>query len=202
VVDYGCGWGGLCEALKNADVPYVGVDLSVEEIKSCQERGLNCEVGDIDTLLKQGRVADMLFAVFVFEHLVDYPSFFKKVRQVLNKDGSLVIVIPTSPLVRLLGRLHRFVKPQEDVPQYGETISPPWHTMIFSIKGVRRLAQSQGFEVVEVSPCPKYRGKTRLINFIKFWLGWAEMIGGRVFGDVWPVMTANVFVLKPRDQEG
>jgi len=196
VVDYGCGWGGLCQLLADHHHEYVGVDFSETEIASCRERLLNCRTGDLRTLAGEGVAAHTVVAVFVFEHLLDYGAFFRQCDQLLGPGGQILLVIPTSPLVRILGRLWRLLKPGADMPQFGECISPPWHTVIFSPAGLRRLAQANGYEVARVLPCPKYPGATPLVNGIKRALAWTERAGLRLCGERWPVMTANLFVLR------
>jgi len=202
VVDYGCGWGGMCKLLREQDYGYVGVDLSQEEIEGCRRQGLNCVEGDLNSLDEMGIRARAIVAVFVFEHLISFEAFFSQCQRLLLPGGQILLVIPTSPLVAVLGRVWTFFRPDADMPQFGECISPPWHTVIFSPEGVRRLAETCGFHLEAIHPCPKYPGNSRLVNVIKRLLAWMERIGVATFGRKWPIMTANIVVLSRQEDPG
>lgn len=197
VLDYGCGWGGLCESLAKAGYDHLGIDLSREEIASCQSRGLRCEVGDLDLLRGRGEKFDAIFAIFVFEHLVDYPRFFDACRALLKPGGMVCIAIPTASLVRFLGRLKNLVRPGTDMPGFGETIAPPWHTVVFSSHGVHHVCRANGFRLDSCDPCPKYRSKGLARNLVKGALYAAERAGMLLFGRHWPVHTGGLYVFSP-----
>jgi len=202
IIDFGCGWGGMCEVLKQEGFDYLGTDLSKEEIESCRTRKLNCIEGNLTDLSAENIQADVIIAIFVFEHLVDYAGFFKSVKSILCEGGSMIIVIPTSPLVMRLGKIYSSVFPKKDMPQFGETISPPWHTVVFSPLGVRQISEKNGFRVVNVMPCPKYKADSITRSTVKVLLGFIENIGCRLMKWRWPISTANIFVLKNvRDQK-
>ena len=195
IVDLGCGWGGLCQLLDENDLQYIGVDYSEIEINSCQERELNCHAGDLGTIKEKKLLADAIISVFVFEHLIDYPSFFKDCDKILNQEGRVILVIPTSSFVKILGDIFRRFRKHKDMPQFGECISPPWHTTIFSPQGVEAICRSNNFKVEQVLHCPKYKGETLLKKIIKFGLLWIEKIGIKIFGSSWPIATAHIFVI-------
>jgi len=199
VVDYGCGWGGLCRLLHERDLGYVGVDLSREEIEGCRNQGLNCQEGDLESLDGMGVRARAVVAIFVFEHLIDFEGFFGQCRRLLQPGGRILLVIPTSSLVAVLGKAWAFFRPGADMLQFGECISPPWHTVIFSPEGVRQLAEANGFHLEAVHPCPKYPGRSPIVNVIKRLLAWTERAGLAAFGRKWPIMTANIMVLGRRE---
>jgi 2-polyprenyl-3-methyl-5-hydroxy-6-metoxy-1,4-benzoquinol methylase len=202
IIDFGCGWGGMCEILEKEKFDYLGVDLSEEEIQSCRDRNLNCMEGGMTDLAAQNTQADVIISTFVFEHLVNYEEFFNSAKSILKVGGIMIIVIPTSPLVRRLGKIHSFFFPKKDMPQFGETISPPWHTVVFSPLGVRNISEKNGFRVIDVIPCPKYKADSIIKSAIKVTLGVMENIGCRLMKWRWPISTANIFVLKDiRDQK-
>jgi SAM-dependent methyltransferase len=199
VVDYGCGWGGMCQLLHDREHTYVGVDLSREEVEGCRKRGLHCLEGDLNSLGEMGVRARAIVAVFVFEHLIDFEGFFDQCQRLLLPGGRILLVIPTSPLVAILGKAWTFFRPGADMPQFGECISPPWHTVIFSPEGVCRLAESNGFQLDAVHTCPKYPGHSLSVNVLKRLLAWTERIGLFAFGRKWPIMTANILVLSQKE---
>ncbi|HTW54638.1 MAG TPA: cyclopropane-fatty-acyl-phospholipid synthase family protein [Stellaceae bacterium] len=95
VLDIGCGWGGLALYLASecgADV--TGLTLSTEQLKVAQRRAAQAGLSDRvrfhlrDYREERGQY-DRIVSVGMFEHVgvVQYPTFFAQVRDLLKPDG-------------------------------------------------------------------------------------------------------------------
>lgn len=99
VLDIGCGWGGLALHLhKLADVDVLGITLSGEQLEVARQRAAEAGVADRvkfelgDYRDVAGRF-DRVASVGMFEHVGQpfYRAYFRKVREVLAKDGVALI---------------------------------------------------------------------------------------------------------------
>src|ERR1043165_281848 len=95
VLDIGCGWGGLALYLaESCDVEVTGLTLSEEQLKVAQRRAAAAGLADRvrfhlrDYREEEGRY-DRIVSVGMFEHVgvVQYPTFFRKVNELLAPDG-------------------------------------------------------------------------------------------------------------------
>ncbi len=95
VLDIGSGWGGLALHLaREAGVAVTGLTLSEEQLKVARRRAEAAGLADrvkfelCDYREAQGRY-DRIVSVGMFEHVgvVHYPTFFRKVKELLAEDG-------------------------------------------------------------------------------------------------------------------
>jgi cyclopropane-fatty-acyl-phospholipid synthase len=95
VLDIGCGWGGMALSLaNNCDVEVTGLTLSTEQLDAARQRAAAAGLSErvkfelLDYRLAQGTY-DRIVSVGMFEHVgvVHYPTFFRKVRELLAPDG-------------------------------------------------------------------------------------------------------------------
>ncbi len=95
VLDIGSGWGGLALYLaKECGVSVTGLTLSVEQLKVAERRAAAAGLADrVRFELRDYREAtgtyDRIVSVGMFEHVgvVHYPTFFRKVKELLADDG-------------------------------------------------------------------------------------------------------------------
>jgi cyclopropane-fatty-acyl-phospholipid synthase len=95
VLDIGCGWGGLALYLaKECAVEVTGITLSTEQLEVARHRAAAAGLAErvkfelIDYRKVEG-VFDRIVSVGMFEHVgvVHYPTYFRKVRELLAPDG-------------------------------------------------------------------------------------------------------------------
>jgi SAM-dependent methyltransferase len=141
IVDVGCGRGILPELMRQRGWEAHGVEFSETAARHAREvLGLPVFVGDF----VQSPYADSSFDVVVLwhvlEHLSDPVAALRKSRQILKPGGLLVIAVPNfdSLQARMSGR-HWF---HLDVPR---------HYYHFGLRVLRRLLESNGFAIVNVS---------------------------------------------------
>lgn len=90
VIDIGCGQGAFLEHLNVNGVQTFGVDLSSEQIRICQAKGLHAQCKPL------GDVADTFDAATAIFDVINYISgdelltFFKETNHVLNQGGTFI----------------------------------------------------------------------------------------------------------------
>lgn len=195
VLDYGSGWGGLCEMLMNKGIICKGIEMSCEMVSYSQKQGLPVQQGDITAIEKEKDVFSALALCTVFEHLINHDEWMEKARLILRENGLIISLQPTSLFPDILGQLIRLGKVSRPLPQLHQVFCPPWHTVLFSIKGMEDLALRNGFELVEVRPAPQ--GRVRgMVGFVQICLEYVNRIGWSLMGIRWPLLPAHIFILK------
>lgn len=102
LLDIGCGWGHLLiEAVKEYKVKGVGITLSEEQYKKCNERiieeglqdYLEVKLMDYRDLKKSGLSFDRVVSVGMLEHVErpNYELFFDNIDSVLKKEGIVLL---------------------------------------------------------------------------------------------------------------
>lgn len=99
VLDIGSGWGGLALHLAaTAGVEVTGITLSEEQVRVSRERAAKAGLSDrVRFHLRDYREEpdryDRIVSIGMFEHvgLRHYPEFFRKLRELLNRDGIALI---------------------------------------------------------------------------------------------------------------
>lgn len=90
VIDIGCGQGAFLQHLQTNGVKALGIDLSSEQIKICQAKGLNAQCIPLEEVSQTFDCATAVFDVINYipkEHL---KTLFKQTYLVLNQGGTFV----------------------------------------------------------------------------------------------------------------
>jgi 2-polyprenyl-3-methyl-5-hydroxy-6-metoxy-1,4-benzoquinol methylase len=146
VLDIGCGTGGLLQELVQKGCEGYGVELNPDSVKTCREKGLNVQCGELNTVNFPDDFFDTIIMWHVMEHLPSPKKAFNTVKRLLKPGGRFFIYSPNagSYVARLFG-----------VYWCGWHI--PFHYYHFSPTTVRHLAESCGFSVVKSrSATPEY----------------------------------------------
>lgn len=193
VLDYGAGWGGLCDMLIQNGFLCTGMEISRDMVASCRGRGLPVEQGDIESL--EGRVFSALVLCTVFEHLIDPDHWLAQASRLLGENGLLVTLQPTSGFADFMGRILRLGNLRAPLPRLQQVFCPPWHTAFFSFTGMKAIANRNGFELLEIRPAPQGR-QNGITGFAQSILGGMNRAGWRLMEKNWPLVIAHLFVLK------
>ncbi len=98
VLDIGCGRGEFLQLMHEMGVPAKGIDLGVESVAMCRERGLDAEVADLFTYppLQTAGEFDGIFASQLVEHLepARLPEMIRLCAANLRRGGVLAIETP------------------------------------------------------------------------------------------------------------
>ncbi len=198
VLDYGPGWGGLLDALHAHNITAEGSELSKDMADYCEDRGYKIYHGSMEQIPGAGRY-DAILMSSVFEHLVAHAHWFEEARRLLKTNGLIISLQPTAAFAAVMGTLFRFGSTRRPLPQLHQVFWPPWHVVLFSLKGMVAIAEQNGFELVEIRPAPIQReeGLTGLLQRI---LSFVNTIGVACFGVKWPLLVGHIFVFRKRGE--
>lgn len=195
VVDYGAGWGGLCELLIAQGFHVQGVEPSDTMAAHCRKKGLPVHQGDLNVLQnKEGQIGTFALNT-VFEHLVAHDAWLSHVHRLLAPHGLFVTLQPTAPFADLLGRVVRFGNVRAPLPALQQVFCPPWHTVFFSLDGMKHLMAKHGFELLDIRPAPQGR-MGGMLGLAQLVLETINRVGWRLMGCSWPLLTAHTFVFR------
>jgi SAM-dependent methyltransferase len=90
IIDIGCGQGYFLENLKVNKKKYFGIDLSVEQIKVCQEKGLNAQAIALKDVKEKFDCATAIFDVLNYIPKKELKTFLKETNLVLNQGASFI----------------------------------------------------------------------------------------------------------------
>jgi len=195
ILDFGCGWGGLCTLLKEKGLDYLGVDISKEEVEYCRQKGLHVIQSDLDMLETTGQRFAAIATVSVLEHLIDHEKFMETLNKMLLPGGIFIASTPTAPFATFVGNWVMRMKSGELATK---PFDPPWHTVLFSPEGIRRLSARHHLYLEKVLPsrAPFAPGVLGMIRPFATVFGKAGFI---LFGEKWPVVVSHIFICrKPR----
>ena len=195
VVDYGAGWGGLCELLITEGFQVQGVEPSEEMAAYCRKEGLPVHHGDLSGLQnKEGQIGAFALNT-VFEHLVAHDAWLSHAHRLLAPRGLFITLQPTASFADFMGRLVRFGNMRAPLPALHQIFCPPWHTVFFSFAGMKQLMAKHGFELLDIRPAPQ--GRTPgLIGLVQIAAETINRVGWRLMGRSWPLLIAHTFVFR------
>lgn len=195
VVDYGAGWGGLCELLIAEGFDAQGVEPSDAMAASCRKKGLPVHHGDLSALHNnEGKIGAFALNA-VFEHLVAHDAWLSHVHRLLAPRGLFITLQPTAPFADFMGRLVRFGNVRASLPAVHQIFCPPWHTVFFSFDGMRQLMAKHGFELLDIRPAPQGRARG-VIGLTQVAVETLNRFGWRLMGRSWPLLIAHTFVFR------
>jgi len=197
VLDFGCGWGGMCRLLRENHYEYLGVDFESESLDYCRSLGLNVRPGSLSALAGEKNRYSAILLLGVFEHLHDHAEALERAKTLLKAGGVLIILIPTARLYAAVARLRQRLLSTVELPELHQAFCPPWHTAIFSVSGARRLIEEHGFAIDRLTPAPSGKGRGP-IRAVQITATLVARGGSRIFGTRWPLVLSYIFVCRVR----
>ncbi len=95
LLDIGCGTGLFLQTAQNYGYEVSGIDVSQTALKFAQESfKLNVSDQKVEDLIGQGKKYDFVTLWHVLEHFTNPKEELKKIRQLLNPSGVLLIEVP------------------------------------------------------------------------------------------------------------
>lgn len=195
ILDYGCGWGGMCRYLNKAGYDYLGIDYPSASLEYGQKTGLNLRAATLEDLYDEGQRFSAIILCAVFEHLQNHSETLNSLKKILEPGGLLIILIPSAGLFGRLAKMIRWIRKMEDIPALGSTFSPPWHTVIFSVDGMHQILTDNGYEKLQIRPSPS-GNSSGLEGLAKKTATMVAKIGFWFFGTRWPLVLNHIFVYK------
>jgi len=90
IIDIGCGQGYFLENLKVNKKKYFGIDLSLEQIKVCQAKGLNAQAIALGEVKEKFDCATAIFDVLNYIPKNEIKTFLKETNLVLNQGAYFI----------------------------------------------------------------------------------------------------------------
>ncbi|MCT7556883.1 class I SAM-dependent DNA methyltransferase [Aliarcobacter butzleri] len=90
IIDIGCGQGYFLENLKVNKKKYFGIDLSVEQIKVCQEKNLNAQAIDLKDVKEKFDCATAIFDVLNYISKNELKIFLEQTYEILNQNAYFI----------------------------------------------------------------------------------------------------------------
>jgi cyclopropane fatty-acyl-phospholipid synthase-like methyltransferase len=90
IIDIGCGQGYFLENLKVNKKKYFGIDLSVEQIKVCQEKNLNAQAIALKDVKEKFDCATAIFDVLNYISKIELKQFIKETSLILNEGAYFI----------------------------------------------------------------------------------------------------------------
>ncbi|MCT7565979.1 class I SAM-dependent methyltransferase [Aliarcobacter butzleri] len=90
IIDIGCGQGYFLENLKVNKKKYFGIDLSVEQIKVCEEKNLNAKAIDLKDVKEKYDCATAIFDVLNYIPKNELKIFLEQTYEILNQNAYFI----------------------------------------------------------------------------------------------------------------
>jgi SAM-dependent methyltransferase len=169
-LDVGCGRGDLGALLIEQGWTVSGVEPSPEASEVARTRGMTVETGTLSTVDLGERRFDVITFQHSLEHVVDPSIELARVAALLEPGGKLLVSVPN------FGSLQRRT--------FGARwfhLDLPRHRFHYTDRGLRRLAENAGLEVVETGSSSSPMGLPGSITYMIFgrWI-FNGPIAGRV----------------------
>ncbi|MBB5571657.1 MULTISPECIES: SAM-dependent methyltransferase [Rhizobium] len=136
VLEIGSGWGGMGMYLAEANpgLDFTGITLSEEQLKVSRGRAAKRGLSDRmrfelqDYRYLTGRKFDRIVSVGMFEHvgIGDYGKFFRKVHELLDDNGVMVLhsIARPKPSFATNAFIEKYIFPGGYIPSVGEATAP------------------------------------------------------------------------------
>lgn len=135
VLDAGCGSGFYSILIKGLGASVTGVDISKRMVEIARAKGIDAEIGDLESLNLDNKF-DKILCAGVLEFCEDRLAVVRNLCSFLKKDGCIVFLMPKRCLLGILYRLYHL--------SHGIKVG------IFSIDDVRNLLERAGLRITEV----------------------------------------------------
>lgn len=142
LLEVGCSIGYTLEAAKNRKLNHLGIDISIYAIEFCKNQGLNAELYSFDDLKEKGERFNLLYMQHVLEHFEDPFETLKKLYNLLETNGIILILVPNSayrPANKKKAK-HRF---------YSKNGVGTEHYAYFNYTNLQQMLEVCGFEVIQ-----------------------------------------------------
>ncbi|MEK6790291.1 MAG: class I SAM-dependent methyltransferase [Deltaproteobacteria bacterium] len=137
LLDVGCGYGFFLSEIKAISrIKASGIDVSKTAVSVASGRGLDVQLGTLDTIKFDDNAFDAITMFYVLEHIPDPARALREIRRILKPEGALLLRLPhTTPIVRILSLFGI----------RNNLYDPPFHLNDFSAKTIGRMLTKAGF---------------------------------------------------------
>jgi 2-polyprenyl-3-methyl-5-hydroxy-6-metoxy-1,4-benzoquinol methylase len=136
VLDVGCGSGDFLEKMQYLGWDAVGLETDPVLMKIAREKGIEVLEGDLLAMDLPDGSFDVITMSHVIEHLPDPLEYLRKCRELLVKQGQLVLLTPN-----VSSFSHRKYK------EFWVDLDPPRHLYHFSPSSLSQMVETAGFKI-------------------------------------------------------
>jgi 2-polyprenyl-3-methyl-5-hydroxy-6-metoxy-1,4-benzoquinol methylase len=167
ILDFGCGIGGFLDYAKQSALKIAGIELENALQPSFRERGLNV-FSNLQDALEDGNRWNLITAFHVIEHLSDPRTILKELSTLLEKEGRLIIEVPSSDDALLT--IYKS-KPFQDFTYWSQ------HLFLFNAKTLKDLVKQAGLKINWIKHIQRYPLSNHL-----YWLANGKAGGHQKWG--------------------
>jgi len=155
LTDFGCSYGHMIELAKEKGMHVMGVEQDLSLVKASNKRGLDVyeSVSDLPCNTDVFTMIDSLYYVSEPNKLIS------QVREKMNANGTLIIRMANR---NFYSRITNFFKKEKSLTILGDCV------ISYSIKGIKKLLNGNGFTVVKIVPSNQshYKKKSLILRLI------------------------------------
>lgn len=142
ILEVGCSIGYTLEAAQRRNIDHLGIDISKYAVQFCKNKGLNAENYSFDDLKEKSKQFDLIYMQHVLEHFEDPFETLRKCNNLLNPNGSIVILVPNSLYrpARKKKEKHRF---------YSKNGVGTEHYAYFNYSNLQKVLNATGYDVIQ-----------------------------------------------------
>lgn len=140
LLDVGCGTGDFLQICKKNSWKVTGVEPNEKALKKCKQKLKNTAFFHDLTQLKTKKF-DVITLWHVLEHVPDVTLYIKNLKQLLTKNGVLIVAVPN--FKSFDAAYYKSFWAAYDVPRH------LWH---FSKKAIQKLFLKENMQVIKIKP--------------------------------------------------
>ncbi len=167
ILDLGCGGGGLTGQLAKDNI-VIGVDLLLPNLINAKKKGLIPVNSDLSLKLPfKPNSFDIIICLHVIEHLRDPERFLIRVRDLLKKDGFLLVAVPNE--FDLLQRIKILFGKSGIIHWTHNGLANPsnyFHIRFFKLKEFKELCNNAGFSIISEQYIAFYNGLNKILKHL------------------------------------
>lgn len=162
VLDIGCGSGNFLRCMASAGFSTLGIEPSTTGSSyATSEHGINVFHGMVEDYVAggAGTTFDVVSLLNVLEHFTRPKETLRKIRDLLNPDGLLVVVVPDARFHAYVGRFRRALSVSdpywlEQPKSFLSGFKLPDHLCSFEPRTIRLFLERCGFRVTSLRHAP------------------------------------------------
>lgn len=155
-LDIGCGSGVNLKTTREYGWEAHGIELDEKAVEYAKSQGLNVQRASLEEAQFFGNKFDCIRIWHVFEHLTDPNGVMKKISEILNDDGEILMAVPnTDSFPRIL------------FGTYWYGLDVPRHVINYCPKALRYLCKKNDLKIEKIfcASCGSYVGS--FSNFLR-----------------------------------
>ena len=146
ILDVGCADGVLLDYLKNMGFKNLfGIEISCKLSEIARLKGHQIVNGDLSRNFFENQTFDLIHIGDVIEHMIDPAKMLSQLKNILTRDGYIVITTPN--MDSLWSKITLLISEVTGLP-WSSLTPPPHHQQNFTQKSLKLLIEKLGFRVV------------------------------------------------------